>query len=212
MLRQHVQVGVMRVDWSRWRGLGATGRVSPRFAHLCAQGAVSDGRAASADVPGRDAINAADPAERPRLLQTLVRDKLAHVLGIASDRLDFDKPLLQLGIDSLMAVELRNWLEGELRVNLPIVELMRSPSLSGLADTLAHRIESMAAARSFQSGRNGSSHAQDNLVLNHMESAPDELLAHIDELSGEQLDSVLARLLDERGEILEAALGRAGEK
>src|SRR5262249_10222306 len=29
--RGNVQVSVMRVDWSRWRGLSVTGRVSPRF-------------------------------------------------------------------------------------------------------------------------------------------------------------------------------------
>ncbi len=141
MKRQLVQVSVMRVEWSRWRGLGVTGRVSPRFAHLCGQADAADGRAENRTVPGRDAIIAADRADRPRLLEALLCDKVARVLGTPPERLEVDKPLLQLGIDSLMAVELRNWLEGELLVDLPIVELMRSPSVSGLAELLAERLE-----------------------------------------------------------------------
>src|SRR5205823_966232 len=76
------------------------------------------------------------PEQRRELLLALLRDKVARVLGSAAARLDLDKPLTELGLDSLMAVELRNWVEGELRVTLPIVELMRGPSVSRLADVL----------------------------------------------------------------------------
>ena len=68
MQRQHVQVSVMRVEWSRWRGLGVTGRVSPRFAHLCGQADGGHGRAVNGALPARDTILAADPAGRPGLL------------------------------------------------------------------------------------------------------------------------------------------------
>ena len=123
----------MRVDWSRWRGLGVTGRVSPRFAHLCGQADAGHGRPRTRPCPGAIRSWRPIPTGRPALLEALLRDKVARVLGTSPDRLDGDKPLSQLGIDSLMAVELRNWLEGELQVDLPIVELMRSPSVSGLA-------------------------------------------------------------------------------
>ena len=82
-----------------------------------------------------------------QLLEALLRDKVARVLGTTPDRLDGDRPLLQLGIDSLMAVELRNWIEGELRVNLPIVELMRSPSCPRLAELLAEQLEAASRSR-----------------------------------------------------------------
>src|SRR6185437_9568233 len=54
MQRRHVQISVMRVDWSRWRGLGVAGRVSPRFAHLCSQADASPNRAVNGILPGRE--------------------------------------------------------------------------------------------------------------------------------------------------------------
>jgi acyl transferase domain-containing protein/NAD(P)-dependent dehydrogenase (short-subunit alcohol dehydrogenase family)/aryl carrier-like protein len=136
MLRQSIQISVMRMDWSRWRGMGVTGRVSPRFAHLFPQLQAVAGKGKGVDAPALETVLAAAPGERRGLLDTLLRDKVARVLGTSPDKLDVEKRLLHLGLDSLMAVELRNWIEGELRVRFPIVELMRSPSLSGLTEIL----------------------------------------------------------------------------
>jgi aryl carrier-like protein len=202
MRRQYVQVSVMRVEWSRWRGLGITGRVSPRFAHLCGQADASHGATLNGALPGRDAILAADPQGRLELVGELLRDKVARVLGTSPDRLDGDRPLLQLGIDSLMAVELRNWLEGELHVDLPIVELMRSPSVSGLAELLAQRLGTGRKALSFEVGRNGkvmgSVNGQNGHVPLSQEAQATELLARIDDFSGDEVDALLAGLMDEK--------------
>ena len=134
------------------------------------------------------------------MLAAMLRDKVAGVLETTPDRLDADKPLLQLGIDSLMAVELRNWLEGQLQVDLPIVELMRSPGVSGLAEVLADRLEDAGTAPAHRPGRNGSAngHHEDNGHAGRpVPAAPTELLSRIDDLSGDQVDALLAALLDE---------------
>src|SRR5262249_44332107 len=78
--RRAVRVGVMRGAWARGRGRGVSGRVPPRFAHLCQQAdpagpAAADGLSASA------AVRAAAPEQRRGLLDSLLRDKLARVLG-----------------------------------------------------------------------------------------------------------------------------------
>jgi amino acid adenylation domain-containing protein len=134
--RRAVQLSVMQVDWAKWRGLGVTGRVSPRFAHLMPQ--------ANGEAPGgtstRDAILAASPESRRDVLEARLREKVGRVLGTPADQLDADVALLRLGVDSLMAVELLNWAEAELRVSLPVVELMRSPGLSNLAAALLERM------------------------------------------------------------------------
>jgi polyketide synthase 12/epothilone polyketide synthase D len=198
--RQWTQVSVMRVDWSRWRGLGVTGQVSPRFAHLLKERAASGTNGQPNGLPTLAAIRAAEPAERRTFLDAVLRGKLAGVLGTTPSRLDAEKPLLQLGLDSLMAVELRNWIEGELHVNLPIVELMRSPSLSSLTALLLEQLEQSdepAAAPA-------SADLNDVVRMNShdpslLAASPAELLDKIDTLSGEQIDSLLTTLLvDER--------------
>lgn len=189
MRRQAIQISVMRVDWARWRGLGVTGRVSPRFAHLLRQ-AQEMMPVTPQGLPTFDAVRSAAAEERRGLLDVLVRDKVARVLGTSADQLDVEKPLLNLGIDSLMAVELRNWVEQELRVSLPIMELMRSPSLAGLTDLL---LEQLAAPEgtAITAGRNGHATTSDG-------AKPEELLAHIEELPGEEVDAMLNALLAER--------------
>jgi acyl transferase domain-containing protein/aryl carrier-like protein len=198
MQREHVQVSVMRVDWSRWRGLGVTGRVSPRLAHMCGQEVVGPEAAPQGSLPRRDVLGAAAPAERLELLEVLIRDRVARVLGMTPERLDGDRPLLQLGLDSLMAVELRNWIEGELRVNLPIVELMRSPSISRLAKLLAEQFEAGAEAPSPAPGPAGVPREQAEVsatTLPVLEAAPEALLERVGALSGEQIDALLTTLL-----------------
>ncbi len=190
----------MRVDWSRWRGLGVTGRVSPRFAHLCGPASVGHAPSANGSLPGREAILAAEPGDRPELLGAMLRDKVARVLGTSPDRLDGDKPLLQLGIDSLMAIELRNWLEGQLQVDLPIVELMRSPGVSGLAELLVERLEAGGKPPAHEPGPNGatnSHHGPNGHATLPVPAAPAELLSRVDELPDDQVDVLLAALLDE---------------
>jgi acyl carrier protein len=173
MQRQAIQVGVMRVDWSRWRGLCMTGRVSPRFAHLLRQ--------------EKDACSFADTTapSQAASLEMLIRDKVARVLGTSPERIDADKPLLNLGIDSLMAVELRNWIEQELHINVPIMELMRSPSLSGLTDLLRQ-----------QTANNGNGTAPAPPPVKPHDA--ENLLAKIEDMPDEDIDALLTALLDEK--------------
>src|SRR6185312_4443053 len=136
-----VQVSVMRIDWSRWRGLGVTGRVSPRFAELLHTNGPANAAAHSGDPPTLAAVLAAPPEMRATVLETGLRDKFARVLGTQPVLLDAETPLLQLGIDSLMTVELLNWIAAELTVSLPAVELLRSPGLSDLSALLLGRLD-----------------------------------------------------------------------
>jgi acyl transferase domain-containing protein/NADPH:quinone reductase-like Zn-dependent oxidoreductase/acyl carrier protein len=178
LARQAIQVGVMRVDWSRWRGLGATERISPRFAHLLR-------RAGLQERPECES-NGALLQPRSPALEVMLREKVARVLGTAPDRLDLDKPLLNLGIDSLMAVELRNWIEQELRINLPIMELMRSPSLSRLTDSLREQ------------SSNGAAREAAKVQAEPEPVAAGDLLAKIEDMDDEDVDALLTALLADK--------------
>ena len=140
MQQESRQVGVMRVDWAQQRKMFVAASVPPKFAQLYDEGD-AEATAGPESASTRKALLAAAPEQRQEILRGLLRDKVARVLGLAAAKLDADKPLTEAGLDSLMAVELRNWVEGELRFDLPIVELMRGPSVNRLADVLLAQLD-----------------------------------------------------------------------
>jgi acyl transferase domain-containing protein/NADPH:quinone reductase-like Zn-dependent oxidoreductase/SAM-dependent methyltransferase/acyl carrier protein len=144
--QEAVQMGVVRMDWNRWRGLGAGHELSPRFIHLCKEGE-NGSEGSSADGMAIRKLLLGAPAERRKeILLNFLKEKVARVLGSSPDKVDLTKPLTEVGLDSLMAVELRNWVEGELRVTLPIAELLQGPSVDRLADLLLEQLLKADAA------------------------------------------------------------------
>ncbi|MBX3422781.1 MAG: SDR family NAD(P)-dependent oxidoreductase [Pirellulaceae bacterium] len=133
-----VQLSVLKMDWSVWRGLGITNRVSPRFASLLQQ-AEGAGQPSGATATA-DGLRSSSPAERRALISDMLRSKIGSLLGIAAQQIRDDRALLELGLDSLMAVELRNWIESQLEITLPISALMRGHSLGELIDQIAAMI------------------------------------------------------------------------
>ncbi|RYP39906.1 hypothetical protein DL767_002025 [Monosporascus sp. MG133] len=70
------------------------------------------------------------------VLEALVR-KLARALMMSLEDLDAKRPMSSYGVDSLIAVELRNWLSRDAGVELPVFEILQPPSLNALAKQVA---------------------------------------------------------------------------
>lgn len=68
--------------------------------------------------------------------------KLARVLsGLSVDEIDVKKPLHAYGVDSLLAVELRNWFAKEFRAEVAIFDLMSAGSIAKIGEVVAERSE-----------------------------------------------------------------------
>jgi phthiocerol/phenolphthiocerol synthesis type-I polyketide synthase C len=134
-------VAVLQLDWTRWRnGLPAdTG--APMYSELVS-GSTTESAAGQPGIPheAREALRRAGPQERQRLLERYLRDRACDKLGLAPERLDLDRPLDQLGVDSLIATELRTQIERELGILVPVVELLNGPTVTGLAERLRERV------------------------------------------------------------------------
>ena len=61
------------------------------------------------------------------------------VLGASAARLDVDKPLTALGLDSLMAVELQIRIRGDLGVEIPVMNLLQRQGITDLAGYVVTR-------------------------------------------------------------------------
>jgi acyl carrier protein len=86
------------------------------------------------------AVKEASPSERVALLRSYVHGQVARVLGFNASALDPDMPLSSLGFDSLMAVQLRNKVQTDLAVEVPIAEYLTGPTVAELAAVIAARL------------------------------------------------------------------------
>ncbi|HEY7771259.1 acyl carrier protein, partial [Longimicrobium sp.] len=134
LARNAVQATVIRADWARTVP-------QPLTAGLAAAGGWAEPQEA------RDAADAvllellvAGPAERSALLREELRRRAARVLGLVPARLDVGTPLTALGMDSIMAVELKNAAEAALPVKLALVDLFTC-SIAELAERAAGQME-----------------------------------------------------------------------
>lgn len=118
----------------------------PMFAHLVA--------AVQADASGKETAAGDEERLAGQALRSLLKSvtgldeavgavsralvgKLCSLLMIGKEDVDVGKPLVAYGLDSLVAVELRNWITVDLEATISLMELMNSPSINALAGKIA---------------------------------------------------------------------------
>jgi NADPH:quinone reductase-like Zn-dependent oxidoreductase/SAM-dependent methyltransferase len=192
-------VSVMRVDWEKFGSFLGLASVPPRFADLAREMSVGDTSSQKPSAASvRKALLSAPPAERREKIVALVSDQVSRILDIPRDKLDVERPLTELGLDSLMAVELRNWVEGDLRISLPSVELLRGPSISRLAEILDEQFGKIDAGAA-PSGKSSPARSTEDSIprsggAESEGQSAQELLARVDELSEEEVDGLLEQM------------------
>jgi len=83
-------------------------------------------------------IQSAPATQKVKMLTACVHREALRILGLdPSDTLDLEKPLNDLGLDSLMAVELRNALGRAVERTLPATLLFDYPSINSVTNYLA---------------------------------------------------------------------------
>jgi acyl transferase domain-containing protein/NADPH:quinone reductase-like Zn-dependent oxidoreductase/NAD(P)-dependent dehydrogenase (short-subunit alcohol dehydrogenase family)/acyl carrier protein len=134
------QVAIMDVSWPRLLAGSPAGREQRLLAEM-AREAPTRKDASPAPRPAErsflEEFEKAVPTRRSALLVQLVAKQAAKVLALDAARpLDLRQPLHELGLDSLMAVELRNALAKALGCPLPATLLFDYPTLEALASYL----------------------------------------------------------------------------
>ncbi len=84
----------------------------------------------------REDLLSADEHERAHLLENYLINEISRVVKIPTSKIRPDQPLTSLGIDSLMAIELKNTIESQIGVQLPIATLLKGPSVLDVKDEL----------------------------------------------------------------------------
>ncbi len=94
----------------------------------------------------KESVLNADPKDRQKMLETYFRTELAKVLGLSPNRVDVRQPVNNLGLDSIMAIELKNTIENILGVDYPIANLLEGPNIIQICEQLVKTITEPATA------------------------------------------------------------------
>ncbi|WP_437947156.1 SDR family NAD(P)-dependent oxidoreductase [Sorangium sp. So ce296] len=132
------QVVVADVDWPRFRAVVETGGPRPLLAEMPRAAEAASGPAEAALL---DELRAAPPRERRRRMQRWLQGVVAQTLGFGdAERVDPTRGFFDLGMDSLMAVELRTRLHQALGLPLPSSVTFNHPNVVALAEHLLERL------------------------------------------------------------------------
>ena len=113
--------------------------VGPFYQALIMQGAAPAQAAAPVNILGE--LQAAEPGERRGILDAMLSDQVLRVLALpAGQKVDMHESLLNLGMDSLMAMELRNRLQAAVGVRVAVSDLLEGASITDLSAILMSEI------------------------------------------------------------------------
>jgi acyl carrier protein len=136
------QVMVLRADWRKFVEQFSTDGVPTIFSALAAESphyASGPSRQKSPDLLTQ--IDGATAGEIRKILQNHIRQVVIQVLGLEpSFTIDLQQGLSDIGMDSLMSLELRNRLQASTGHSLPPTLAFDCPTVETLAEFLAEKL------------------------------------------------------------------------
>ena len=134
------RLAVIKMDWAKWASFNAVVKTK-RFSGIVKSSGAST-------VAGRQflqdffALPQSGDA-RKALLTRKIAHNVATVLSFPEDELDVNKPLNEMGLDSMIANEVRVKIEQEIGVPMSIASLIGGPPIAKLASSILAQIEAM---------------------------------------------------------------------
>lgn len=186
------QAAVMTVDWDEWfrfhPSSGQSGFLVPQSTTDA-----SEIRPVLVELDRTALLGLAEP-ERRRSIEHALQSKVAGVLGYSLVALEPSQSLSNLGLDSLMAVEIKNWIEIQLGVAVSLASFLGGTSIQALAAEISELLSGGAnpLARDRVKRHGGADSGTQNGAVTADEA--ELLLARVQDLSEADIDLLLKRL------------------
>jgi acyl carrier protein len=138
------------LDWGKLGRFLPTAS-APRFALLRHLGEEES----SSGITGsnlRDELSQLDQEEVLTAVTEHLKHEISKILRIEAEKLDVKKSLFEMGMDSLMGVELVGSLEANLGIHLPILALSEGPTISKLAERVTAMLNTDNLEETTQAG------------------------------------------------------------
>ncbi|KAG0155247.1 hypothetical protein PDIDSM_821 [Penicillium digitatum] len=111
-----------------------------RLSTLAGAGELTESAQNGTEIPPALAIRQSKTHEDAEaVVGAAVLKKISSILMRPMEDLDPAAPITVYGLDSLVAIEIRNWISRELEANLQILEILTSESIPALSDTILNK-------------------------------------------------------------------------
>jgi surfactin synthase thioesterase subunit/NAD(P)-dependent dehydrogenase (short-subunit alcohol dehydrogenase family)/acyl carrier protein len=145
LLRRRVDHAAVTItDWSVY--VEQFPECPPVYAELAREvGPQSEKKRANEGQDVQTRLRLASKPEQRAILVDIIRQQVMDELGL-QETFDTRQPLNELGLDSLMSVNLVNRLEAALGISIPVVQLIQGPNLDQFIDDLFPDLERLLDA------------------------------------------------------------------
>lgn len=203
--RMQSQLAVLRVSWPQLVAAYPMIQTMPLFQQLPIRDAARDGFSSQGKMLKR--LQNSPVGERVSIIETYLESQISQTMGIPIPELDRQQPLNKMGIDSLMAIEIKNRIETDLHIKVPAVRLLAGPRLDELVEIVSGEVASVIQSKA---------DSHDKASADSTEHPPVEMCAgqgdggnpkdvhmdrgaltdvNVDEMPDEEVDKLLCELL-----------------
>jgi len=181
---------VARLDVELWRRSHATAARVPFLSRLGETARSRDGAEPAGSAILDELRSAPSPAERAARLRAHLKQRLSEVLRLPTERVQVATPFKRLGMDSLMALELRNRLEPDLGVPVSATSIWNYPTVELLAKRLLERLDGLNDVGQAASGSASRSEQVSAVPSARAPKASDEPDASLSDLLDRELAAI----------------------
>lgn len=138
-----------------------------------------------------------EPMVRQQWMERHLCEQVARILKISAHKISVNDPINSLGLDSLMAMEIRNQIEKDFGINLSLVSFLKDYDIARLAIHLCEQLRHMPAPGAVSTLTTSISESG-NTFSDLIDTVDDEQLREkVAQLPNEELDKLLADVLNE---------------
>lgn len=197
VMRKNVtQIGIVPMDWTEFSTTGALKHADNFMLHFATIG-MERQHQRNADSDNKQILKqlkSLTPAEQKQFLVNYLQELGSKVMGLQVSEIDPFKPLNQMGLDSLMSIELKNKVKIDLGVDINVVRFMEGICMDELASEFIQELkisaQSTLDANKTESTIENVISKQESIAIKELDNVTD-VLVNVDDLSEEELDKLL---------------------
>lgn len=119
----------------------------PRFAPLAVNS--SSSTASNSGNPAESSVasmlkDAGSKEHAVEIITEALAGKVAEILQMPSSEVDPERPMYRYGVDSLVALEVRNWISKEMKSSVALLEVLAAVPMKVFAATIAEKSKILA--------------------------------------------------------------------